>query len=264
MDRDMKKKALSEFDAQALSEIIKRVGRNSDNEAVAGEKVGTEYRIFFNEAQFQFALAWAIKEQFDCEVILEALTRYYENGDRKKRDYTDIVLEKGDLRIAIELKYKTAGLEMADKKISLANQGARDLGCYDFFLDIARIQTLTHKGDHSVLLPCDRGYAVFLTNDKGYWTYSEDKSTRIYRDFVFHQPSEADRVVRLKQGEHGWHKKAGETDLPKTVRGTSRDREINLDNELIAQWEDLYTLETSIGKNNEFKFLVFEIRPSSR
>ena len=70
-------------------------------------ELGAAPRIFNSEAQFQFELAWKIKEEFDCEVRLEELSRISEG----KKDYTDVILEKDGLRIALELKYKTAKYE---------------------------------------------------------------------------------------------------------------------------------------------------------
>ena len=83
------KRNLTFFTLQAIESIM--------------EELGAVPRIFNSEAQFQFELAWKIKEKFDCEVKLEELSRI----SKDKKDYTDIILEKDSLRIALELKYKT-------------------------------------------------------------------------------------------------------------------------------------------------------------
>ena len=260
----MKKKSLTEFDAAALTEIIKGLGRSP------GRQPGPviKQRLFYNEAQFQFALAWAIQEQYDCEPLLEPLSRVVAKKPKGiKREYTDIVLvEKDGPCIAIELKYKTAGLEI-NNGTSLTQQGAPDLAVYDFYHDIDRIQNLTGLAENEegakLFFQCDRGYAVFLTNDSTYWTESKSKDACIHRDFLI-APSESEGIVRITDVVHDWNPKKGETDKPKTVKGTFRERPISIKKELTSRWEELYTLSSSTAGNPRFRFLVMEIPPRSK
>ena len=132
----MSKKALIDLTTEGLSKIL--------------EEFGCSKTIFQSEAQFQFDLAWALREKFNCKVKLEELTAVLtmendtnvnEKKDSKtktkiKKIYTDIVLEKDDYRVAIELKYKTSTLQNAQKALFLLNHGAVDLGRYDYLWDV--------------------------------------------------------------------------------------------------------------------------------
>ena len=228
----MTKKSLSGFDKTELSNLMKYFG--------------SEPRVFNSEAQFQFELGWRIKEHFDCEVKFEELSRVYEG----KKDYTDLILQKDSLRIAIELKYKTAEYEDEVENILLKNHGAADLGRYDFMWDIHRVQTLTglEKAD-GVRIRCNRDYAVILTNDVHYW---DDKNKRdcIDRDFLIG----GDRII--KKGHHQWYTTEGEVGLPSTVEGTSRQVPIEITTNIMCKWED-YCITKE--KNGVFRFMVVEV-----
>ena len=100
--------------------------------------------------------------------------------------YIDIVVEKDGEFLPIELKYKTAPL---DENISrfgetipnadvLKNHGARDLGAYDFWRDVSRIECLMKRFGN-----VKNGIALFLTNDQGYWTLPKDGTNPNYANF---------------------------------------------------------------------------------
>lgn len=67
--------------------------------------------------------------------------------------------------IAIELKYKTRKMEiqLGEELYLLKSHAAQDLGRYDFFKDITRIEAF------SSLSNSKQGVAIFLTNDSAYW-----------------------------------------------------------------------------------------------
>jgi len=108
--------------------------------------------VFHSEADFQFALAWQIKEQTGLDVRLE-----YPHIP-KERVYLDIWLP--EVEAAIELKYfkKKLDVEVGGEQFALPNQGAQDINRYHFVSDIERVEG------------AGRGFAVALTNDPGYWT----------------------------------------------------------------------------------------------
>ncbi len=108
--------------------------------------------MFHSEADFQFALAWEIREKTGLEVRLE-----YPRKPSAKR-YLDIWLPEA--RAAIELKYFKRKLDVAvgGERFALANQGAHDINRYHFLRDIERVEG------------AGRGFAVALTNDPNYWT----------------------------------------------------------------------------------------------
>ena len=93
--------------------------------------------IFHSEADFQFALAWELQQQYpDASLRLE----YAPPDDRQK--HIDILMRVGDDIYPIELKYKTAAFRAVvnGEQYSLTDHSAQDLGKYDFVKDICRIE----------------------------------------------------------------------------------------------------------------------------
>ncbi|GFN33969.1 hypothetical protein [Paenibacillus xylaniclasticus] len=136
--------------------------------------------IFHNEADFQHALAWEIRERNDCTIRLEK--RVDIANDR--RTYVDIFVEQDGQRVAIELKYKMRALEYVweGETFSLLNQGAQDNGRYDILKDLQRLEQMVKRGI------VDQGYLIYLTNDASY-----------YKDTGMDKPT-ADREFRIHQG----------------------------------------------------------------
>lgn len=244
---------LDKFDKEALTNII--------------QKLGKAKRIFNSEAQFQFELGWKIKEQFDCKVKFEELSRIISDISKKgkptsKKDYTDLILEKDNLRIAIELKYKTAKYDDINNNISLKPHGAADLGRYDFMWDIQRIQGLKReitKGQELGIC-CPKGYAVILTNDKHYWDSCPNNNvpqniTVIDKDFFIGEFIEGVKQSRtyIREGDHDWQKINGQT--PKLSE--SRKNKITMTKDYPYQWEDYY--KNGEMKNGVFRFLIVEV-----
>ena len=121
--------------------------------------LSTDRPMFHSEADFQFALAWRIRELMpNCKVRLE-----YKVHLEDKPLYLDVWLSS--LGTAIELKYKTRQLlaPMADESYSLVDQSARNLSRYDFLDDVRRLERIVEA--HRAR----RGFAVMLTNDRGFW-----------------------------------------------------------------------------------------------
>ena len=117
--------------------------------------------IFHSEADFQFALAWELQQQYlDASLRLE----YPSPGDPQK--HIDILVRLGNDVYPIELKYKKAKFRAVvnGEQYSLTDHSAQDLGKYDFVKDICRIEAFReHISGHR------EGYAIFLTNDPSYW-----------------------------------------------------------------------------------------------
>ncbi|MBR1763746.1 MAG: hypothetical protein IJ731_10360 [Eubacterium sp.] len=142
-----------------------------------------ERKIFNSEADFQFALAWKIKENYkDFKVFLEY---YFDTGEsekeKKSKMYVDIMLKKDDRFIPIELKYRKKKLkkvykdDYSNQEIFLTEQSAQDQGRYWFLYDVHRIEKIKDiLGERF-----EKGYAVFLTNDKSYKT-APTKKTKCY------------------------------------------------------------------------------------
>lgn len=130
--------------------------------------------VFSNEAQFQFALAWNLKEKLteikmkNFEILLEHLVRI---GDKKY--YIDILIRIENKLYPIELKYKNAAKNLTyisnGRKYHTFNQGAEDCGSYDFLNDIMRLELLTDK-NVQIISDCtvQSGFAIMMTNDHLY------------------------------------------------------------------------------------------------
>lgn len=242
----MRKKSLKEFSSETLSNIMADFGK--------------EYRIFNSEAQFQFELAWKIREEFDCVVRLEELVRV-KNGKAErfpKKDYADIILCSGDFRIAIELKYKTSKLEISERNILLKAHGAADLGAYDFMWDVNRLQVLTDPQDMSVcdMARCSKGYALMLTNDSHYWTAQSGYT--INREFLI--GGDKDGKGLLKEGSHQWYTKGkeGNPGLSRAIVNTTRAHRIVLRKGYPFVWNKYCDVEGGKG-NTLFKFITIEV-----
>jgi hypothetical protein len=115
--------------------------------------------VFHSEKDFQFELAWSIKEKFPSSEI--RMERPYRD-DRNMR--CDIIVILDGKTIGIELKYVTCAL---DKNINgehyiLTNHAATPLRRYDYYADIERLESL--KKDKGITC----GYAIFLTNVNSY------------------------------------------------------------------------------------------------
>ena len=135
----------------ALSEAIKRLE--------------AEKAMFTLEADFQFSLAWKLKEILGetAKIILEYPYREKE-GTRIK--YIDIYVDTPNEISFIELKYKTKTQKITRYGIDLTlkNHSAQDFGRLLFVQDIERLE-----GVHNTTSKKMNNYCLFLTNDKVYW-----------------------------------------------------------------------------------------------
>lgn len=155
-----------------------------------------EQNVFFNERDLQMHLALYLqassKKYDDVEVEY-----YVPVFDKKKnkilKDYDwnseirlDIVVIKDNEFLPVEIKYKTKRIshpiifKRFDKNVQdvniLKNQSAQDLGCYDFWKDVRRIEIIKKNYQDNV----KGGIALFLTNDNYYWNGNIKESTACY------------------------------------------------------------------------------------
>ena len=84
----------------------------------------------------------------------------------------DVVVKKDSEYCPVELKYKTKKVErqisrfdetLHEKVVVMKNQGAQDLGMYDFWKDVRRVELVRKR-----FARVKGGLAVFVTNDKSY------------------------------------------------------------------------------------------------
>ncbi len=171
------------------------------------------WKVFHSEADFQHALAWHIHQAMpESQVRLEVDVMQVEH----QRRFLDIWLPLEG--IAIELKYKTRGLELEqdDEPFVLRNQSAQDQGRYDVLLDIQRLELM-----RSNLEQCKAANAVLLTNDSSYWKVPTHRDT-VDADFRVHEG-------RAVSGALAWAARAssgtvGGRESPIQIRGSYRLR----------------------------------------
>lgn len=131
--------------------------------------------LLFNERDLQMHLAHHLTgtghyDDVDVEyyVPYEQLDNYIWKNELK----LDILVRKGNEFLPIELKYKTKrhskklmrfNEAMPDEVEVLKNQGAQDLGMYDFWKDVRRVELVRRR-----FAAVKNGLAVFVTNDASY------------------------------------------------------------------------------------------------
>lgn len=193
----------------------------------------SERCIFHSEADFQHHLTWHIHSEVDdAELRLEfPLSK----DDSNRWEYCDILL-KAPYQLGIELKYKTILMSsvVGDEPFELKNQGAQDIGRYDFLKDVSRLEHWCTLGR------IDSGCAIILTNDHSYWTPPRNINT-IDRDFRIHN--------RTVSGALSWGQKAS--------TGTTKNREqpIVLGNTYSLEWLD--------APCDGFKYLLIDIKKNA-
>ncbi len=190
--------------------------------------------IFHSEADFQFALAWNIKEAMpDCEVRLE----FKPFPDESM--FLDIWLPT--IGTAIELKYIRAriGLEYGGEWFSL-KEGASDIERYDFLKDISRIERVVADREGT-----NRGYSILLTNTPSCWKQpNTNRKPTIFEAFRIHE----DRHVRANE-ELAW--------AVGSKPGKEREAQITLANPYTMRWQNYY--DFGIRGNSQFRYLAVSI-----
>lgn len=117
--------------------------------------------LFHSEADFQHELAWELRLALpDAEVRLERPL------DLDERMNVDVVVHHASETVAVELKYwprASAGVHCGEA-FAIRNRGAQDLGRYDYWKDVGRIERLVSAGRATW------GAAICLSNDSAYWS----------------------------------------------------------------------------------------------
>ena len=191
--------------------------------------------VFHSEADFQHAFAWQLHQKFpDAQIRLEYPFR------AEKWIYIDIWSRLADqMHIAIELKYKTTRteLEHSGELYHLKNQGAQDIGRYDFLKDVQRLEDTISRSAHTV------GYAILLTNDPGYW--QQGRENTVDAAFRLHDN-------RTLHGEMKWDVSAP----PRTIVG--RKDSLKFPRQHHIRWQD-YSNVPAAQRGGIFRYLALEI-----
>lgn len=229
------------------------------------KKMANDEKIFQNEAQFQFDLAWEIRNELSTQGYQILLERWTNNEQGKKQNgkaynkksYTDIVVhheKEGD--VAIELKYKMTDKDCKNRKFP--KQEAQDLGKYDFLLDVSRNERLLKE--KTVLgYKFIKGYAIILTNDHLYWHVATNHDYQ-YEEFRIDNGVDKNNdslPVKVLAGTKSWSWKNGV--VSNSVGG--RIDPIVLDKDYIGYWKRYdYCKESCDSCKNIFKYLIFETK----
>ena len=236
--------------------------------------------IFSNEAQFQFDLAWELRERnYGEKILLEHLIPKDSNG---KKRYIDIVIKNGDYCIPIELKYKTTDKEIEylldnGEIVKTYNQGACDLGCYDFLKDLSRIEDIVSDKEYIFIqgkdMKVEKGYVVIITNEKTYYEgpkngkFDEDKKLYYYNQngekyYYYWQnfiPKEGKTVGEREQ--LNWiDPESGNVD--EEARHTTSDRKmpIKIDKRYTFKWDDYTVNELTENQGYKFRYMIIEVK----
>ncbi|HUW48670.1 MAG TPA: hypothetical protein VMW36_08005, partial [Patescibacteria group bacterium] len=193
--------------------------------------------IFHNEADFQHALAWTIRECYpDSNIRLEMKVH-----GRDSKIYLDILVIHEGRRYAIELKYKTRlfEYEIDSEEFYLNNQGAQDIGRYDVLKDLQRLEQMVTAG------VADEGVLLFLTNDASYYSNASPDKQTADRDFRLHEG-------RTVQGTLTWG--------PSTGQGTMKGREepLSLQGNYQVHWAPYTYLVGQSG--GDFRYLLLTVK----
>ena len=156
--------------------------------------------LLFNERDFQMHLATWLRNSTNCydDVDVEYYVPWQElEGYVWESELRlDIVVKKDGEYCPVELKYKTKKIErqisrfdeaMHDKVVVMKNQGAQDLGMYDFWKDVRRVELVRNRFER-----VKGGLAVFVTNDPLYTKGSKPTSN----NYLFGMAGEAARSTK--------------------------------------------------------------------
>ena len=143
--------------------------------------------ILFNERDFQMHLAMWLEQSANTYTDVD-LEYYIPNRELDSYNWDselrlDLLVHKDDEYLPIELKYKTKKVvkqlmrfdEMLEDVEVVKNQSAKNLGCYDFWKDVRRLE-LVRKRFNKV----KHGIAVFMTNDKVYKSHINETANSYY------------------------------------------------------------------------------------
>lgn len=200
-------------------------------------ELAAERQLFHSEADLQHAFAWKIRSTLGCQIRLERRLP-------GTREYSDIAFENAGTRILIELKYKTMPVvfDTGDEPYDLKNHGAQDLGRYDFWKDVHRLEKALKRG------LADRCWTILLTNDQSYWK-TPSRAGTIDAAFRLFDGRSVSGVLR-------WTGKPAEG----TVK--NREQSIPLAGRYTILWKEFSSLPiTTCGR---FRYLLVEAASSRR
>ena len=152
--------------------------------------LGLRNSFFLREIDIQIYLAnYFIDSKLFDNIYVEynIQSKLIPNYPWTDKVYIDIVLEKEGLFYPIEIKYKTIKQTLplmvfgSNINVSLAKQGATNIGCYSFWKDVKRIEMV-----ESSFKNVERGIVLFVSNDPDYQKAPKNENVG-YSQFSIHQ-----------------------------------------------------------------------------
>lgn len=203
------------------------------------EELSKTNPLFCSELEFQFYLAWKIKELYSeqFKICIEYPLKNYEG---KNRNIDLVLIDSVGAYIPIELKYKTNKFEMAfnGTNYKLKDQSANDLTKYGHIKDISRIEYFKETEDKFLV-----GYAITITNQSRTWQRISNPHQTDY-EFSLEDGS------KLCRGIKKWQKCVSN-------HNENRNPPVTLKNDYDVHWRDFYDFNKPHGM---FKVLVTEVK----
>lgn len=194
--------------------------------------------LFCSELEFQFYLAWKIKEiyQENFHIYIEYPLKNYAG---KNRNIDLLLIDKCGGYIPIELKYKTSKFEYSwngfDYK--LKDQSANDLTKYGHLKDISRIEYFKETEPKFLI-----GYVITITNQCKTW---QKISNPNQTDYEF----SLENGITIHKGIKQWSKHTAEYNK-------KNYQAIDLKNDYKIIWYEYCNFEKPRGR---FMILVSEV-----
>jgi len=196
------------------------------------ERLAAKRPVFHSECDFQFALAWQIREEHPAARI--RLERPVPDCDHT--EFTDLLVHLDHETWAVELKYKLPQRSCPEvlvegERFRLGDQGQSLVARCEYIKDVCRMEQLV-AAQHATV-----GIAIMLTNDAGYWQPAkrDDQKDRAFR---IHEG-------RILRGELGWP--------PEARTGDGRPT-LSLRGQYTCAWQDY-----SIVQGSKFRALVTRV-----
>ena len=195
--------------------------------------------LFCSELEFQFYLAWKIKEIYGEEFKI-SIEYPLKNYIGKNRNIDLLLVDNYNNYIPIELKYKTSKFEQVWNGFcyKLKDQSANDLSRYGHLKDIARIEYFKNIEPNFLV-----GYVITITNQCKTWQKIINQNQT---DYEFSLENGTTICKGIKQ----WTKNTSEYNKKNYPA-------INLENNYKINWQDYCNFNKPRGL---FKILITEIK----
>lgn len=203
------------------------------------EELSKTNPLFNNELEFQFYLAWKIKELYK-DIYIICLEYPLKNYQGKNRNIDLVLVCNNGGLIPIELKYKTSKFEYFFNNINykLKDQSANDLSKYGHLKDVSRIEYFKETEKNFLV-----GYVITITNQAKTWQkILSPKQTDF--EFSLENGSTACKGVKC------WH-------ICKSNHNKNKYLPITLKNDYFINWHDFKIFDKP---NGVFKVLVTEVK----